>query len=421
MRSAVRPLAPVDAQMAWMGRRMPNDQFLLYGFDGAPTDLTATIETVLQRARGSADLAVRLVDRGPLRYPAWAPAHVGRDRTLVHHLADATWAGCLDAVVALTSVPLGATPWRLHVFADVVGIPGVTGAGTVAVVQISHALGDGTRSAALAATLFGRPGVPPRPTYPPRYPFALPIRAARASRDHRQLVRDEAAGRLPPPAASCPVLRTNGPPTGARVIRTLTRRRADVGPGTVTVAVLTAVSEALAGHLRDLGDDPSHLTAEVPMAKRGPRLANNHFGNVGVALHPDVPRAERAALIAAQLAERRRRADHPAHRSAAIATASVPAGLLRWGISRFDLDARSATATGNTVVSSVYRGPADLEFGGASVTVTSSFPQLSPMMALAHGVHGIGDTVAVSVHAAESALGGADGVAAYVDRLTAAL
>ncbi len=40
------------------------------------------------------------------------------------------------------------------------------------------------------------------------------------------------------------------------------------------------------------------------------------------------------------------------------------------------------------------------------------------MMGLTHGVHGIGDTVAVSVHAAESAIGDVDD---YVARLDAAL
>ena len=43
---------------------------------------------------------------------------------------------------------------------------------------------------------------------------------------------------------------------------------------------------------------------------------------------------------------------------------------------------------------------------------------LSPMMGLTHGVHGIGDTIAISVHAAESAIVDVD---AYVARLAAAL
>jgi hypothetical protein len=50
--------------------------------------------------------------------------------------------------------------------------------------------------------------------------------------------------------------------------------------------------------------------------------------------------------------------------------------------------------------------------------VTAGYPGLSPMMGLSHGVHGIGDTVAISVHAAESAVGDID---AYVARLDAAL
>jgi hypothetical protein len=74
--------------------------------------------------------------------------------------------------------------------------------------------------------------------------------------------------------------------------------------------------------------------------------------------------------------------------------------------------------SGNTVVSSVHRGSADLRFGAAPVLLTAGFPALSPAMGLTHGVHGIGDTVAVSVHAAESAIGDID---EYLRLLDAAL
>jgi hypothetical protein len=43
------------------------------------------------------------------------------------------------------------------------------------------------------------------------------------------------------------------------------------------------------------------------------------------------------------------------------------------------------------------------------------------MMGLTHVVVGIGDTVTIGVHAAESGLGGPDGLDAYVARLEAAL
>jgi hypothetical protein len=75
---------------------------------------------------------------------------------------------------------------------------------------------------------------------------------------------------------------------------------------------------------------------------------------------------------------------------------------------------------GNTVVSSVNRGAADLRFGDAPVALTAGYPALSPAMGLTHGVHGIGDTVAISVHASESALPGA-GIDEYVQLLDAAL
>ncbi len=69
------------------------------------------------------------------------------------------------------------------------------------------------------------------------------------------------------------------------------------------------------------------------------------------------------------------------------------------------------------MVSSVYRGPADLSFGGSRVLFTAGFPALSPMMGLTHGVHGIGDTVAVSVHADPAVID----VDQYLTRLSDAL
>ena len=105
-------------------------------------------------------------------------------------------------------------------------------------------------------------------------------------------------------------------------------------------------------------------------------------------------------------------------RVADLAFAATPAPLLRWGMDRFDPDVRVPKVTGNTVVSSVNCGAADFSFGGAPVTVAAAFPVLSPMMGLTHAVCGIGDTITLSVHAAESAIGDID---VYVERLAAAL
>lgn len=416
----VRRLAAVDAQTYWMSAKIPNDQFLLYGFAGTPDDLHRAIDIIRCRASGCQELKLRVSDGGALTYPAWVSADVDADQFMVHQLDDNSWAGCLAAVSGLAEDQLDprVRPWRLHVFAPVVDVPTAAGPGTVAVLQMAHVLADGARSSALAALLFGRAvDIAPVPT-PRLRGIRLPWRGVAAARAHRQLVRDTQAGLVPAQAESRPALRTNTRPAGARSVRTLVRRRGEIGGPTVTIGVLCAVSTALSAHLRALGDDPSALGAEVPMAKAGAREAHNQFGNVGVSLYPELGVDERAARIAEDLAQRRRRSEHPAMRAASRAFAAVPAPLLRWGVAQFDPTLRSPTVTGNTVVSSVNRGQADLRFGAAPVVVTAGYPALSPMMGLTHGVHGVGDTVAVSVHAAESAIGDVD---AYVARLDAAL
>ncbi len=417
----VRRMAAVDAQTYWMSAKIPNDQFLLYGFAGVPSDLDQALDVIRERARGCPELTLRIEEHNVLTYPAWVRGPVGASQFVAHDIVDTSWAGCLAAVSALAHHQLDSRvmSWRLHVFTPVDGVPGAAGEGTVAVLQATHALGDGIRCSALAALLFGRATVVPAvPAPPPFRGAALPWRAVRAARAHRALVRDTAAGLVPPQAESRPALRTNTRPAGARSVRTVVRHRGQLPGPTVTIGVLAAVSTALSGHLRELADDPATLGAEVPMAKTGVREAHNHFGNVGVGLYPELDVGERVGRIAEDLVRRRRRAAHPAMRADSRASAAVPASLLRWGVAQFDLDARSPTVTGNTVVSSVNRGAADLSFGGAPVVMTAGYPGLSPMMGLTHGVHGIGERIAVSVRAAESAIGDVD---AYMARLEAAL
>jgi hypothetical protein len=148
------------------------------------------------------------------------------------------------------------------------------------------------------------------------------------------------------------------------------------------------------------------------------RHAHNHFANVTVGLYPGLDRQERVQRIAADLDNARRRSEHAAVRAADRAFAMTPAALLRWGISLFDPDVRPAQVAGNTVVSSLYRVASDLRFGTAPILLTAVYPELSPMMSLVHGVWGVGDTVTVSVHTAESAVGDID---EYVNRLDAEL
>ncbi|MGZ8813794.1 MAG: WS/DGAT domain-containing protein [Mycobacterium sp.] len=417
----VRRLSAVDAQTYWMSAKIPNDTVLLYGFSGGPADPDAALEEIAERARGCPDLTVRIEDGGRLTYPAWVHREVDRSLFVVHDTEDRTFQACLDEASALTADRLDArvAAWRMHVFTDIEGVPGAVSPGTVVVLQISHALGGGGRTSAPAAIMFGRrAGVVPGIDAPRTRPICLPILGFRAARAHRRMVEDTDAGRVPPPADLRPALRTNARPAGPRHLRTLERRRSELSGPTVTVAALSAVSVALAEHLRSLGEDPSYLGAEVPMAKPPPRLAYNHFGNVGAGLYPELAEPERGVRIAADLDARRRRAAHPAVRMSDLAFAATPAPLLRWGMDRFDPDVRVSKVTGNAVVSSVNFGVADFSFGGAPVTVATAFAGLSPMMGLTHVVGGVGDTIAIGVHAAESAVGDME---AYVERLAAAL
>ncbi|CAN5589654.1 hypothetical protein BH09ACT7_BH09ACT7_56560 [soil metagenome] len=413
-----RRLAAVDAQTFWMSAHVPNDQFVLYVFAGIPDGLDGALAAVLQRARACTDLTLRIVDDCRWRYPKWVADEVDPAQIVVHDGDVADWDACLAAVAYLADDQLDPriAAWRLHVFLPVQGVPGSVSAVAVAVLQISHALADGTRAAELAAWLLGRES-PVAPIAVARHGSLL-LRTVAAARTHRAMARDIEAGRLPGPREAQPPLPTNAAPTGACRLRTLVRHRSELTPGpTVTVAVLVAIAAALDGYLRDRGADPPQLQAEVLIAKSGTRLAHNHFRNVGVGLHPELGLDARAAAISADLQAGRARGQHPALVAADLAFAATPAPLLRWGVGQFDPAARSPTVTGATAVSSVNRGPADLHLGTAPVVWTSGYPALSPMMGLTHGVHGIGEMIAVSVHGAESAVDIDD----YVGRLDAAL
>ena len=414
---ATRPMAAVDAQLLWVSAKVPNDQFLLFGFDGSPGRLDAAVDELRRRAEACDELRLRVVDDRSWHYPRWQHGGLEPGQFVVHDDDGADWQGCLDAVARLADDQLDARRmcWRAVIFPEVRGVPRTSGAGSVVVVQMTHALADGTRAAALAGALLGRSR--PVPAVAPPDRGSLARRAVAASRANRQLVGDTEAGLLPPPVPPRPLLSINARPAGRSAIRTLALRRDQLPGSTVTVGVLVVVSEALSGYLGERGDDISQLGAEVPMAAPVNINAHNNFRNVGVGLYPGLGAAERAVRIATELAGHRRRGEHPGTLASGAAFAAVPAKLLRWGVSQFDPASRSPAVTGNTVVSSVNRGPADLSFGGCPVVLTAGYPALSPMMSLTHGVHGIGGSLAISVHADDSNVD----VDEYVDRLRTAL
>lgn len=429
-------MAPTDAQMYWMSEKIPNDQFLLYVFDGVPQNLEIAIDFVLERAEATADLRLRVADVDcALDYPYWVRCGADRDQVVVHELVDSCWVTCLDKIAGLVDdqLDLRDRAWKLHVFPGVGDTPECEGPATVVVLQVGHALADGQRSSLLARSLFSPVGPEPSGSagderqYPiaqavalaairfPKQMGSLGWRGAIAARTHRQLIDDMVKGFVPQQAKGRPRLLTNTRPEGRRVARTLVRRREDFPGPTVTVSALTAISLALSDYVRGRGENPSTLGAEVTMAKTGKALSRNHFRNVGIGLYADTAELGlRAQHIADALGQRQLRNNHPALRAGDEAFAAVPAPLLRWGVSQFDPEIVPESVTGNTVVSSVNRGAADLCFGNAPIAFTAGFPALSPVMGVTHAVHGIGDAVAISVHAAESAIADIDN---YMDIL----
>ncbi len=141
-------MTAIDAQFYWMSAKVPSDEFMLYAFDGEPTDFERAVDEVRSRAQECHALTVRVEDGSPLTYPRWVSTAVEPRPDVRHHLDDDSWHGCLDAVARLADdqLDIRRAPWRMHLFTPVHDIPGGTGPATVAVMQFAHALSDGPRA-----------------------------------------------------------------------------------------------------------------------------------------------------------------------------------------------------------------------------------------------------------------------------------
>ncbi|MGH3723884.1 MAG: WS/DGAT domain-containing protein [Mycobacterium sp.] len=420
----VEQMAPRDAQMYWMSAQIPNDQFLLFCFDSPTADVATVRRTVSERAARIADLRVRAVEvPGHLDYPYWGPRDESDVPVTVHALAEPSWDHCRSAIAALltSTVDIRECPWRLHLFFDVQGAPHAWGPALIAVLQVSHALADGRRGSAAARALFGDDA--PTGGTLPEVPMLTAIRglvdfptkfgrllgASRsgylAYRRQQELV---AAGELEPEPQGFPLISLNAKPDERREIRMIVRPRDELrAPDvSVTVAVLAAIGMALPQYLRDHGQwVPDRLGVELTVAEPGESVARNHFRNVGVDLcWTEQNLRTRTQRITEVIDSRRRRASHPVLIAQRAGGAALPAPMMWAGVNAFNADIMPPTVAGNTVVSSVVRGAADLTLAGGQVVFTAGFPALSPVMGLTHGIHGIGDAVTVSVHTSSAVM-----------------
>ena len=168
-------MAAADALSYWMAPLIPNDQFAVYVFAHREVDDPRVLAAWLAaRARCVRDLRLRVLDVPlTLDRPYWVTTDVRAEQFVVDDVAR-TWQQCLAALAQRMSDQLDPTDmaWRVHVFAPVSGVPGTpheysqpgepisgcggptpaadSDAGVVVVLQISHALGDGRRTAEIA-------------------------------------------------------------------------------------------------------------------------------------------------------------------------------------------------------------------------------------------------------------------------------
>ncbi|MFI7527548.1 WS/DGAT domain-containing protein [Nocardia salmonicida] len=445
-------MAARDATMYWLSRRTVNDVFLLYSFAETDTATDELRDFVAARAARIPDLRIRLEQiPGDLGYPRWVPAEF-TSQQFIHHRPDGlSWQALLAELGELLGTGVVATeyPWRIHVFRAVHGAPRSAEPVVVVVLQLSHALADGTRAAAIARALFGTvvddavvhstPGAPvdnsayhpvgPAQTSTPpvdscgqpcgwiarrvdprvigvlRFPGQLAAtvwRGRAAYLAQRELADRTAAGEVPAAAAGfAPSALNPASPVADHTVRMLVVDVDDLRiPGkTVTVVALTAISSALVDYLAERGERPERLGTALPMALPAPSKARNNYRGLSIDLHIDEPDlCLRANLIADDLATRRERALDPLLSVQDRVGEVVPAVLAVRDVERADLDDVPAMLDGNTVVSSVYRGQDDLAFAGGPVLFTGGFPALGSVMHLTHGVHGIGETITLSVH-----------------------
>src|ERR1700753_4379697 len=86
-------MTAVDAQFYWMSAKVPSDEFMLYAFDGEPTDFDRAIDEIRSRAQACPALTLRVEDGSPLTYPRWVSTVIAPDQVLRHGLDDDSWGG----------------------------------------------------------------------------------------------------------------------------------------------------------------------------------------------------------------------------------------------------------------------------------------------------------------------------------------
>ncbi len=95
-------MTPTDAQTFWISEKIPNDQLLLYCFDGQSQHMDELRRSVVERASLIPDLNVRIRESPwHLDYPVWEPMPVDASLVRVHELPENSWLSCIHGIEKL--------------------------------------------------------------------------------------------------------------------------------------------------------------------------------------------------------------------------------------------------------------------------------------------------------------------------------
>ncbi|MFC7446973.1 wax ester/triacylglycerol synthase domain-containing protein [Rhodococcus daqingensis] len=407
------------------------------GNTGSRSDRNEIGRWIADRVAGIDLLRQRLVHVPfGLDHPYWVD---DPDFSLENHLVfheGSEWDEVCTVLAATLVQPMdGARPlWELHVFTDVRGIEGVEGAATVAALKTHHAIADGMLSAQLGRHLFGSSPATPDDPHPvaPREPlpsgFELLVRAVRSAPGalnrlvsglpgvrsaQRELALRCEQGQYTSPVAERPRTVFNRPLGPDRVfglavfpLAELRAMKAELGDVTINDLALAVIGGAMRKYLDEAGESPDgSLAAGVPMSTRAARhqVSRNQFVTMAVDLHTDIVNpVERArAIHRSALDERARKSSPESIRSdefvQVIPGFAIRAGL--WMLGRLPARERATVGWGNTLITNVPKGAADLKLCDSSVAVTFSLCALVGPSGLGHWVDSVGDILTINVTA----------------------
>ncbi|WP_181762943.1 wax ester/triacylglycerol synthase family O-acyltransferase [Rhodococcus spelaei] len=363
---------------------------------------------------------------GDLDYPYWSldATFDLRNHVTLTASAGPGWDSLMHQIGGIVDGPVDLTrpPWELHVITDVSGIADLPADAAVAVLKFHHCVGDATETVRLGRQLFASESEPATAdvgTERDRSRLSmLGVAVRRAPRSVARLVSGlarlrkdgrGAAAEIPAAARQWPQTRFNRPLTSTlrfgRVVFDLPAVmavRSQCLGATVNDVVLSVIADAMSAYLAEVGEWPDgSLGARMPYSTRAFKesTAGNRFDVLSVNLHTDVAdplerlRAIRDSAQEAKDGLTKRLGAPNAH-----TLDEIPAPYMRMAL-KADARARRAgqpVLGGNTLISNVGRGIADLQLLGSPVVDSFGILPITDGAGLSHFVASLADRLTIT-------------------------